>query len=291
MNPLITIQILNWNRAEDTQRAIASAIEQTYNNFEIIVIDNGSTDNSIELTKRNFPDIKIIPLDKNYGCPGGRNLGIKHCNGDYIFYLDNDGVLHKNAVENAYNTIKKTHECGVLTGIVYDFNSISEIDANCSIKSRASYEVNLFQGGICMHKKEIYNNVGYYPDHFMYGAEETFLSLKLFDSKYKIIKDESVILWHKQSDKARDKSREILYGYYNRLYIAITLYPFKEMIIFIAYFIIKYPSHAKKSGVLKKFIKQFPANFSKTVFKGFKNRKPVSNKAYLNYKKDFFLKK
>src|SRR5690606_37509019 len=101
MTPLISIQILNWNRAQETQRAIKSALNQTYKNTEIIVVDNGSDDNSVELTKENFPDIKIIQLDKNYGCAGGRNRGIPYCRGEYIFYLDNDGVLHEDAVANA----------------------------------------------------------------------------------------------------------------------------------------------------------------------------------------------
>ena len=69
--PLISIQILNWNRAEETQRAIQSALDQSYPNIEVIVVDNGSTDNSLELTRRNYPKITIVELDKNFGCAGG----------------------------------------------------------------------------------------------------------------------------------------------------------------------------------------------------------------------------
>ena len=50
--------------------------------------------------------------------------------------------------------------------------------------------------------------VGFYPDHFMYSAEESYLSRKLFNTKFKIIKDESVILWHLKSDTARNKTKE-----------------------------------------------------------------------------------
>ena len=52
--PLISIQILNWNRAEEVIKAIQSAIEQSYSNIEVVVIDNGSTDNSVELIKKNY---------------------------------------------------------------------------------------------------------------------------------------------------------------------------------------------------------------------------------------------
>ena len=76
--PLVSIQILNWNRAEDTQIAIQSALNQTYENIEIIVIDNGSSDDSVSLIRKKFSDIKLIELEKNFGCPGGRNLGIPY---------------------------------------------------------------------------------------------------------------------------------------------------------------------------------------------------------------------
>jgi len=281
--PLISIQILNWNRAEETLRAIKSALNQTYENKEIIVVDNGSTDNSLTLIQANFPEIKIVELDKNYGCPGGRNLGIEHCRGDFIFYLDNDGVLHEDAVSNAYKTISIDNQIGIVAGIVYDFESAQEIDASCKVKSFRKYSNNLFQGGICLIRKSIYEKTGYYPEHFIYGAEENHLSLKLFDSNYTIVKDESVILWHKKSLVARDKEKETLLAFYNKLYVAITLFPQKYALQYVSYFLYKYPYYSSKQGILFGFLKSFPTNFPKTVIRGLKNRDPVSKKAYNKY--------
>ncbi len=280
MNPLISIQILNWNRAEDTQRAIKSALDQTYPNLEIVLVDNGSTDNSISLTRKNFPTVKIVELDNNYGCPGGRNRGIAHCEGNYIFYLDNDGVLHKNAVANAYRTMTQEPNIGVVTGVLYNFDQLDEIDAQCSVRNDFRYEFNNFQGGVSLHDRHIYDIVGYYPDHFMYGAEESFLSLKLLETKYKIAKDESVVLWHKRSNVARDRTKEIIYGYYNNLYIALTLFPTKNAILFMGYFLNKYPFYAKKKGILKVYIKSLFQNLPKTIIKAVKNRKPIRKSTY-----------
>ncbi|MBU2904296.1 glycosyltransferase family 2 protein [Arenibacter algicola] len=290
MKPLISIQILNWNRADETQRAIQSALDQTYPNIEVILIDNGSTDNSVALTKSNFPNINIVELDKNYGCAGGRNMGIKFCKGDYIFFLDNDGVLHRDAVQNAYKSITLFPNIGIITGKVYDFDQVDEIDAQCSIRNDIRYEFNEFQGGISMHYKQIYDTVGYYPDHFMYGAEETYLSLKLLETKYKIIKDESVILWHKRSDVARDRTKEIISGYYNKLYVALTLFPAKNALSFMGYFLFKYPIYAKTEGILKVYIKSLLQKLPQTIAKAIKNRKPI-NKAAFNKSQNFNVKK
>src|SRR5690606_4551345 len=166
--PLISIQVLNWNRADETVRAIRSALNQSYKNIEVIVVDNGSVDHSIDLIKKEFPGIFILELDKNYGCPEGRNLGIPYCKGDYIFYLDNDGILHEDAVLNAYKCISKDINIGVVTGQVYDFSDINEVNTKCLPISSAKYRYITFQGGITLHRKDIYMKTGYYPSHFIY---------------------------------------------------------------------------------------------------------------------------
>tara|TARA_R110002051_G_scaffold303610_1_gene372562 strand:+ start:14260 stop:15171 length:912 start_codon:yes stop_codon:yes gene_type:complete len=285
MKPLVSIQILNWNRAEETQIAIQSALNQSYKNIEIIVIDNGSTDESVPLTKKNFPDITLIELKKNYGCPGGRNLGIPYCNGDYIFFLDNDGVLHQDAVLNSMSTIESDSKIGIVAGVVYEFNDKSEIDSKIEIHNPNIFETNLFSGGISLHRKSIYNLVGFYPEHFMYGGEESFLSIKLITTNYRIVKDESVVLWHKGSDEARDKSRETLSGYFNKLYIAFTLYPIKELSAFLIYFLFKYPYYAKKEGIWNQFKTKFKKDFFNTIKIGLRDRNPITPKDFNRYKK------
>lgn len=284
MKPLISIQILNWNRAEETQWAIKSATEQSYSNIEIVMVDNGSTDNSVSLTKSNFPNVKIVQLDKNYGCPGGRNKGIQHCNGDYIFYADNDGLLHQKAVENAYRNFERDTSIGIVTGQVYDFVNLKEVDTKCDIENTQPFRYNDFQGGICLHKKEIYKVVGEYPTHFMYGAEESFMALKLFSTGFSIIKDKSVVLWHKKSLQSRNKNKELLYLFFNKLYVALTTYPLLNALVFFFYFIIVYPFFAKKQGFLLFYLKSFPSMFAKTIKKSIKDRDPISTQDYKIYR-------
>lgn len=281
MNSLVSIMILNWNRPEETQRAIYSALNQTYKNCEIVVIDNGSSDHSVELTKKNFPDIKVIQLDKNYGCPGGRNRGIRHCKGDYIFYLDNDGVLHEKAVENAIATLLKFKNTGIVTGKLYDFEFDYQINTKIEISQKTAVYYNReFQGGISLHKKEIYNKIGYYPEHFMYGAEELYLSLKLLETEYKIIRDESVILWHKKSQIARYKTEEKLHGYYNKLFVAISLYPALYAGFFFLYFPFKYFFYSKTEKIMLPFLKSLLYRYWSTFIEAIKRRNPISLQAY-----------
>jgi glycosyltransferase involved in cell wall biosynthesis len=283
--PLISIQILNWNRAHETQRAIQSALNQTYPNTEVVLIDNGSTDDSLEISRRNFPSIKIVALEENYGCPGGRNMGIKYCSGRYIFYLDNDGVLHREAVFNAYTTMISGDNVGVVTGIVYDFEFENEIDPHCYVRSDVKYYFNNFQGGICLHDKSIYSKAGYYPSHFLYGSEEYFLTFKIVEAGFNIVKDESVVLWHKRSSLARDRSRELESSFFNKLYVAVCLFPVIPSIFFVAYFVPKYIYYSYRHGFSSVFLKNYFTKFSHTIRRGLRNRNAIGYSAYLKVRR------
>lgn len=282
IEPLVTVQILNWNRADETLRAIDSVLSQSYPNIEIVIIDNGSTDGSVEKIKQYHPLLKLIELDENYGCPGGRNRGIEFCSGDYIFFCDNDGVLHKDAVLNAMKVIRENDEIVILTGLVKDFIFEDEIDTKYVLSAPSYNETNLFQGGITMHRKFIYDNISMYPDDYMYGGEETFLALKVLDAGYSIVRCNQVVLWHKKSEHARDIRKESLQAWGNKLVNSFQLYPFLPFLSFFLYFWVVYPYYAFREGFFRSFIASVPGYYKR--LRNYK-RTPVKNETYRKFVK------
>lgn len=102
----ISIVIPSYNQAEYLPEAIESAYSQTYQPCEIIVVDDGSTDESLEIAERyTFPKYPLIesPVrvikQVNKGLPSARNTGIMNATGDYIMFLDADDILKENALE------------------------------------------------------------------------------------------------------------------------------------------------------------------------------------------------
>jgi GT2 family glycosyltransferase len=275
--PLVSILILNWNRKKETCRAIESALNQSYSNIEILVVDNGSTDGSAQLIQKCYPQINYIQLDKNYGCPGGRNKGIAYCNGYFIFFCDNDGVLHTKAVENAVNCISQDKKIAIITGIVKDFIKESEIDTEFPFQSIYTKETCSFQGGISLHRKTIYSIIGNYPDDYMYGGEETYLSYRILDAGFKIVKSDQVVLWHKQSELARNYGKESIQMWGNALMNAYQLFPIEYFLIYFFYFFSVYPFYALHRGFLKSYFKTLYSLFHR--FRSYK-RKPVKRRTY-----------
>ena len=95
-NPRIAIIILNWNGKEDTIECLESLKHITYPNYEILLVDNGSTDGSVECFRSRYPGIEIIENGENLGFAEGNNVGIRRAmdeGADYVLLLNNDTVV------------------------------------------------------------------------------------------------------------------------------------------------------------------------------------------------------
>jgi len=90
--PAVSIIVVNWNRWQLLRECLESVEQQTVTDRELIVVDNGSTDGSVESVRRGFPRARVVALPTNRGFAGGANIGIRHARGAYIALLNNDAV-------------------------------------------------------------------------------------------------------------------------------------------------------------------------------------------------------
>ena len=100
--PSVTVIVLNWNGKDLTIDWLESLQRLNYLNFNILVVDNGSTDGSVELLKEKFPEVSILVLEKNLGYAGGNNRGfdsLKHDQPEYVIFLNNDTIVDENFIE------------------------------------------------------------------------------------------------------------------------------------------------------------------------------------------------
>lgn len=97
--PSVAIVILNWNGKHHLQQFLPSVVKTTYANLQIIVADNASTDDSIQYLQANYPAIKLLVLEKNYGFAKGYNEALKQVNADYFVLLNSDVEVTPNWLE------------------------------------------------------------------------------------------------------------------------------------------------------------------------------------------------
>jgi len=106
-NPLVSVVIPTYNRENHIITAVTSVLNQTYQNFEIIIIDDGSTDRTVEFAKSIAdPRIKVMELSKNTGGTWPRNVGIEKSKGEYIALLDSDDEWHCQKLEKQLDFVK-----------------------------------------------------------------------------------------------------------------------------------------------------------------------------------------
>ena len=147
--PLLTVVIPVYNTGEYLSRCIESVMNQTINNIDIIIINDGSTDDSEKIIKKYIlkqPDINYIKLEKNIGVGNARNLGIDKTKTKYIAFIDSDDWVDATYYENMLQTIEhdKTDVC--ISGIK------TEVDDIYSWKYRYQYPTHFIaDGDFCMH--------------------------------------------------------------------------------------------------------------------------------------------
>jgi len=119
-NPLISVVIPTHNRKRMLDRLLTSILKSTYKNIEIIVIDDTSSDGTLEYVRNKFMKIKIFRNKKNLFTAGSRNAGFKKAKGDFVFFIDDDNILDKYAIEKMVGEFLKDDNIGELGPVNYN---------------------------------------------------------------------------------------------------------------------------------------------------------------------------
>lgn len=108
MKPAASIIILNWNGREFNKNCLDSIYSQSFKDFEVIFVDNASSDDSVKYIKWHYPKAKVIVNKQNLGYSAGNNVGIRAAKGDFILILNNDTVLDRNFLKSILKPMQKS---------------------------------------------------------------------------------------------------------------------------------------------------------------------------------------
>ena len=109
---LVTVIIVNWNGRIYIKDCLNSLEKQTVPEFSIIMVDNGSSDGSLELVRESFSEVHIIPLEKNLGFAGGNNIALKGVSAEFVALLNNDAMPDTNWLANLVDVLHNHPEAG-----------------------------------------------------------------------------------------------------------------------------------------------------------------------------------
>jgi GT2 family glycosyltransferase len=216
LQPLVSIIVLNYNGKRFLDDCFSTLFATDYENFEVILVDNGSTDGSVEYVKKRFrePRLKVLALDRNYGFAQGNNKGIEKASGDYVVLLNNDTRVHKKWLRELVKVMGSDRNIGAAQPKLLLDDEI-HIDAAGGFldyfgrvyqrgvfeEDRGQYdrvdEIFYAKGAAAMFKRKVLREVGVLdPDYFIY-YEETDLCWRIWLRGYKIVYVPSSVVYHK----------------------------------------------------------------------------------------------
>lgn len=223
----LAVTIVTWNRCQELRRLLVDLREQSEPADEIVVVDNGSTDDSALMIGRDFPQARLIRLHKNTGLSFARNVAALAAKADLIVSLDNDMRLpDRSFLRRARRSARQHPDCGVISfGMVWaypagtaaagnteltysDLVALAEKEA-APVPGRAFYDW-LFWGGACMIRRPVFEAVGWLDDEFAYGGEEWDFAYRCHAAGIRLMRDPAVWLVHAPSVNMRSKTASLL---------------------------------------------------------------------------------
>lgn len=217
-NSLISVIIPTYNRAHLISRAIGSVINQTYTNWELLVVDDASEDNTEEVIKKiSDSRIKFIKCKLNVGNAGARNAGIKNSIGEYIVFLDSDDEMMPDCLEVFFKLILKKPKTKFAFGDYQIYNTSTKITIKSSWKPDPSKsfleELKIGTGCGIIVKKAVFKEVGYFDERLRIAVDTDWLIRLNKVVSFEYIPKILMTIYAHDDDRVRNDKTELIKSY------------------------------------------------------------------------------
>lgn len=251
-SPLVSILIVNWNGKALLGDCLTSVTSQTYRNYEILVVDNGSTDGSVEYIKENFPTVRIIRNARNEGFARACNKGMICSRGEYIAVLNSDMELDTQWLEELTKPLqsqsiaattakalffddreKINYAGGAVNFLGFAFPKHFKESKDIDLEHETTQYV---AGGLSCLRRKVLDEVGLFDEDFFMYFEDVDLSFRIRAAGYELALAPKAIVYHKADFK---KMKDKLYHIEkNRLRFLIKNYSLKTLLLIIPAFFV-----------------------------------------------------
>lgn len=242
--PLCSVIIPNWNGKKFLKNCLTSLSKQGFKDFEVIIIDNGSTDGSVLYVKKYFPEVKLVELENNTGFSHAVNLGINKSFGRYVILLNNDTEVDKNCVKNLIVAADKHREVGFVAAKMLNFYKRGVIDSAGSYIDMVGHADNigrgqkddprfnnsgyvfLATGGGSLIKREVFEKVGLLDENFFAYFEDIDFCLRAQIQGFKGWYEPKAIIYHIHKATAKRITAHVEYLLFrNMMQVVIKNFP------------------------------------------------------------------
>jgi GT2 family glycosyltransferase len=230
--PRVFTVVLNSNRRTDTLECLASLSRLAYPNHAVVVLDNASTDGSVEAIAAAFPSVQVMPLTENKGYAGNNNVGIRAAleqGADWVFVLNEDTILDPGCLSRLVEAGERDPAIGIVGPMVYHHNEPAVIQSaggrldawwfgshiGQNEDDHGQYaeprEVDWISGCAILVRRAVIEQVGALDERFFYYWEETEWCVRARRSGWRMVHVPAAKLWHKGVQRNYDPGPPVTY--------------------------------------------------------------------------------
>jgi len=211
---LVSVVIPNWNGKKFLAGCLDSLLAQTYSNIEIILVDNGSKDGSVEFLEANYPNVRLICFEKNTGFSVAVNKGIIEARGDLVALLNNDTIVDSRWLEELVKGLERYPDCGSVGCKMLGYEDKTLLDGagdgyrRGGLPGRIGHrekDIGQFNneryilgacGGAALYRRSMLNDIGLLDEDYFAYLEDVDLGLRAQSAGYKCAYIPSAIVYH-----------------------------------------------------------------------------------------------
>ncbi|MGD2145986.1 MAG: glycosyltransferase family 2 protein [Anaerolineae bacterium] len=240
--PTVSVIIPNWNGVEHIPSCLDSLRRQSFEGFEVIVADNGSTDGSLALLGQDYPEVQVLALGENRGFTGACNAGIRSARGAYIALLNNDTEVDAGWLAVVVAAFERHPEAGMIASKMLlfdrrdvfhtagDFYRVNGLPGNRGVWERdeGQYDEEAFVFGACggsaAYRRTMLEQVGMLDEDFFFSLEDVDLAWRAQLAGWRCLYAPQAIVYHKLSATGGGTTASFHDGR-NTIYLLLKDYP------------------------------------------------------------------
>jgi len=246
---MVSVIILNYNGENYIEDCLISIFSNDYPNFEVIVVDNASTDNSIKILEklsRLNPRLKVIQGSKNVGFSIGNNIGFRYAKGEYVIFLNNDTMVERNFIGELVRIAESDDMIGSVGCKIVQFDGTIRYGPKYTYKgfivhatSPKTYDmftVNLANCGCAvLYRKTVLDKIGVFDPLFLSDWEDHDLGYRLNLSGFKSVYTPKTVVLHKGGQMNKTRYMRVIR---NTLFTYLRNYEIKNIVLRFPLFIL-----------------------------------------------------
>jgi GT2 family glycosyltransferase len=236
--------IVNWNGKGLLQACLSSLRCQSCQSFEVVLVDNGSSDGSSDFVREHFPEVRLVELGENRGFAGGNNAGLEHCAGKYIALLNNDAELSPDWLSKMLAILERKPDVGFCSSRIFVkgtklIDSVGDrfTTAFTGTKLGENQSGELFDTpvpiqGVCaaaaIYRKKMLEEIGFFDDDLFLNYEDTDLNMRAWLRGWKCVYVPEAKVFHAvNATIGRMSQISVYYFSRNSLLVLVKNYPWR----------------------------------------------------------------